>query len=580
MFGKKNKKTKQEKPRRMSIRLKILVPTTVLLVAVCALLGYNSYSSFQKNLLDMGVEEAVMAAGVTLASLDGDVVATLKKGSESSPEYKQVQDYLRKMQKQCGIAFLYTVYADGSNLYYGVDLDEDAAAPGDEYAESYDSLKDAFMGKDIVEHYIDRSEDGDVITVYKPIKTKSGQVVGVLGCDYDASHIVESLNKAVKRTVQITLICMIIAGFLLNLVVIGIVGGLRKVNGKVYELVHNEGDLTQKLDVHSGDELELIAGNINQLLEYIRGIMVRIDENSGHVMDGAVQMVDNLNQAKEGIVDVSATMEQMSAGMEETTASLTHIKEAVDNIYKLEENMSGQAVKGQEHSAEMEQRAAQTRRDALSSQQEAKEATEEISRVLRQKIEQSRTVEQISVLTDNIIEITDQTNLLALNASIEAARAGEAGKGFAVVAGEIGQLANDSAHAAEAIRQVSASVIEAVNALSDTAEEMIRFANTTAVNGYNGLVEISHRYNEDADQTNEIMKEFAANSEDLYKRMDEIKTSMEAVNIAVEESAQGTADISEVAVKLSSTVGNLEKEADNNRKVSEELSGEVGKFKL
>jgi len=51
-------------------------------------------------------------------------------------------------------------------------------------------------------------------------------------------------------------------------------------------------------------------------------------------------------------------------------------------------------------------------------------------------------------------------------------------------------------------------------------------------------------------------------------------------HIAVEESAQGTADISEVAVKLSSTVGNLEKEADNNRKVSEELSGEVGKFKL
>lgn len=580
MLGKKNKRRKQEKPRRLSIRLKILVPATILLVAVCALLGYNSYARFQETLLDMGGEEAVMAADVTLASLDGDVVATLKKGSESSPEYKQVQDYLRKMQKQCGIAFLYTVYADGSNLYYGVDSDEDAAAPGDEYAESYDRLKDAFSGKEIVEHYIDRSEDGDVITVYKPVKTKSGQVVGVLGCDYDASHIVESLNKGVRRTVQITLICMIIAVFVLNLVVIGIVGGLRKVNGKVYELVHNEGDLTQKLDVHSGDELELIAGNINQLLEYIRGIMVQIDENSGHVMDGAVQMVDNLNQAKEGIVDVSATMEQMSAGMEETTASLTHIKEAVDNIYKLEENMSGQAVKGQKHSVEMEQRAAQTRQDALSSQQKAKEATEEISRMLRQKIEQSRTVEQISVLTDNIIEITDQTNLLALNASIEAARAGEAGKGFAVVAGEIGQLANDSAQAAEAIRQVSASVIEAVNALSETAEEMIQFANTTAVNGYNGLVEISHRYNEDADQTNEIMKEFAANSEDLYKRMDEIKTSMEAVNIAVEDSAQGTADISEVAVKLSSTVGNLEKEADNNRKVSEELSGQVDKFKL
>ena len=128
MLGKKNKRMKQERPRKMSIRLKILVPATVLLVAVCALLGYNSYSRFQENLLDMGVEEAVIAAGVTLSSLDGDVVAMLKKGSESSPEYTQVQDYLRKMQKQCGIAFLYTVYADGSNLYYGVDSDEDASS--------------------------------------------------------------------------------------------------------------------------------------------------------------------------------------------------------------------------------------------------------------------------------------------------------------------------------------------------------------------------------------------------------------------------------------------------------------------
>ena len=44
---------------------------------------------------------------------------------------------------------------------------------------------------------------------------------------------------------------------------------------KIYEIVHNEGDLTQKLDIHSGDEMELIAGNVNALLEYIRGIMLK-----------------------------------------------------------------------------------------------------------------------------------------------------------------------------------------------------------------------------------------------------------------------------------------------------------------
>lgn len=67
---------------------------------------------------------------------------------------------------------------------------------------------------------------------------------------------------------------------------------------------------------------------------------------------------------------------------------------------------------------------------------------------LNEKIAKSKSVEQIEILTSNIIEITEQTNLLALNASIEAARAGEAGRGFAVVADEIGKLAGNSADAA------------------------------------------------------------------------------------------------------------------------------------
>ncbi len=98
-------------------------------------------------------------------------------------------------------------------------------------------------------------------------------------------------------------------------------------------------------------------------------------------------------------------------------------------------------------SQEMESRASGANDAAEEGQKKAKIETEKMAASLNEKIAKSKSVEQIEILTSNIIEITEQTNLLALNASIEAARAGEAGRGFAVVA-EIGKLAGNSADAA------------------------------------------------------------------------------------------------------------------------------------
>lgn len=61
---------------------------------------------------------------------------------------------------------------------------------------------------------------------------------------------------------------------------------------------------------------------------------------------------------------------------------------------------------------------------------------------------------EISEFANTIAGITSQTNLLALNASIEAARAGEMGRGFSVVAQEVGQLANNSKQASDAITEI------------------------------------------------------------------------------------------------------------------------------
>lgn len=566
--------------RGLTIRAKILIPSIIIVVLVCGLMGYNSYTRFEESMVRMGVEEADMAATIVVDSLDANLVSEVTVGSEGTQVYQNLQGDLRKKQKACGIAFLYTLYTDGKKVYYGVDSDEDAAKVGDEFADSYAELEPVFGGKEYIQDYIDHTEDGDLITVYKPIEDNAGKVVAILGCDYDASSIAAELQEAVVRTLQIGGICLLLAILILTIIVSRITKGLMQVNAKIYDLVHNEGDLTQKLDVRSGDELELIAGNVNELLAYIRKIMIGISSGSMRLMSTSRKMVDHVSSADESITDVSATMQEMSAAMEETTSSLNQITEAIDEIYLSVERIAGNADAGKVSSQEMESRASEANDAAAEGEKKANIETEKMAASLNEKIAKSKSVEQIEVLTSNIIEITEQTNLLALNASIEAARAGEAGRGFAVVADEIGKLAGNSADAAAKIRQVSAEVIQAVDELAEGSQQMIEFVRNSTEEGFGGLVATSENYATDANAMRAMMEQFAQTAEELRSTMDGIRESISAVNIAVEESAKGIAGVSESSVQLTGNVNDIQSEASDNNGIAEDLATEVGKFKL
>lgn len=566
--------------RGLTIRAKILIPSIIIVVLVCGLMGYNSYTRFEESMVRMGVEEADMAATIVADSLDANLVSEVTVGSEGTQVYQNLQGDLRKKQKACGIAFLYTLYTDGKKVYYGVDSDEDAAKVGDEFADSYAELEPVFGGKEYIQDYIDHTEDGDLITVYKPIEDNAGKVVAILGCDYDASSISAELQRAVVQTLQIGGICLLLAILILTIIVSRITKGLMQVNAKIYDLVHNEGDLTQKLDVRSGDELELIAGNVNELLAYIRKIMIGISSGSMRLMSTSRKMVDHVSSADESITDVSATMQEMSAAMEETTSSLNQITEAIDEIYLSVERIAGNADAGKVSSQEMESRASGANDAAAEGEKKANIETEKMAASLNEKIAKSKSVEQIEVLTSNIIEITEQTNLLALNASIEAARAGEAGRGFAVVADEIGKLAGNSADAAAKIRQVSAEVIQAVDELAEGSQQMIEFVRNSTEEGFGGLVATSENYATDANAMRAMMEQFAQTAEELRSTMDGIRESISAVNIAVEESAKGIAGVSESSVQLTGNVNDIQSEAADNNGIAEDLATEVAKFKL
>lgn len=572
----------KQKTRRLSIRIKILIPTNLLMLAICVILGVSAYRSINTGMVSVGVEEARMAGKIAVSVIDGDLVSELTPGCEETEGYQALLTSMREVQKGFGIAYLYTLYTDGKQVFYGVDTDESElqAKVGQTFEKSYEQLKGTFAGEDFVQDYIDHSEYGDVISIYMPVRNSAGQIVGAIGCDYDASNIVKKLNGTVEEVIIITLICMVFALILLNVIVGPIMGNLRRVNQKIYDLVHSEGDLTQKLEITTGDEMELIANNVNTLLEHICGIMLNIAANSKQLQASSQNVVENLSKAEMNITDVSATMEEMSAAMEETSASLNQVNDAVENVYESIGTISDSAGEGKASSYKIMEKAAEIYDKAVEEQSGAKQQAQEMAAEVNEKIEKSKAVEQISILTSNIISITNQTNLLSLNASIEAARAGEAGKGFAVVADEIGKLATNSAETAVQIQQVSAGVIEAVNELAKKAGMMLEFMDETAMKGYEKLLETSGSYRNDVGEMNRMMQSFADESDQVKSSIDQIKESISAVNIAVEESAKGITNVTEMAVDLTGSVGDIENEANSNMNVANQLNEEVNKFKL
>lgn len=573
---------KRGKTRGISIRAKILFPASVVIILLGVVLGMNSYRRIKEGLVAMGVEEAQMAAIISTKVIDGEQVAELSAEKKDSAEYKALLEAMLGIKKDCGIKYLYTLYTDGNQVYYGIDADESEHANdfGAVFSVPYQELKSVFEGEMYVQDFIDSTDDGDLISAYMPLTDSSGKVSCIVGCDYDASGVVKHLRSALERVTQISLICLLIALAVLNFVVSKVIKSLRKVDGKIYELVHNEGDLTQTLDVHTGDEMEMIAGNVNQLLQHIRKIMLNIRENSENLKESSRTVSARLSNAETEIADVSSVMEQMSAAMEESSASLDQINESIRQIFQAIESIYQQAQKGSGFSDGIMKTASEVHHRAVEEKQDAVLRVADMAESVQRKIEKSKDVEQIRELTKNIINITEETNLLALNASIEAARAGEAGKGFSVVADEIGKLAMNSAASATEIQNVTDNVIRTVDELAAEAEEMITFMNVTAIGGYEKLLETSESYQSDAGDMNDMMQHFAAKSESLKGNMNEIKQALEDVKIAVGESALGITHVAETAVRLTGNVGDIGKEADSNLDTASQLNVEVGKFKL
>lgn len=573
----------RHKTRKLSIRAKVLVPTAVMVAIICCCMALLFKTRMENDMISTGADIAVYVGSLAEDKINGNLLEKLVPGGETSASYKAVVNGMTDTIKDSVIKYMYTLYAENGKVYYGVDVDaENRQSIGTEFSEPYSLLKPVFEeGKVVKSDYIEKADgDTSIISAYVPVYNNKMKIVGAIGCDYEAGSIVTAVNETMRNVVVIGVAFFLAAVVLFSLIISRITKNLWNVDDRIYDIVNSNGDLTQTVQIRTGDEIESIAVHVNELLAYMRQIMTSISDNSNHLNESSENVVFHLKDTQASVSEVSSTMEEMTATMEETSSSISRINESVNEVFEFIEQINSRSRDGGVLSDEIKESAQKIQANAISEQEAAKQQTKEITESVHTKIEQSKAVEKIGELTANIINITDQTNLLALNASIEAARAGEAGKGFAVVADEIGKLASDSASAAEQIQEVSAVVVKAVNALAQEASRMVKFVEEVAMKGYSDLVRTSEEYNEESGKINGMMQVFSDQAQQLQNNMDEIRQVMETVNHSVEESALGVSRVSEMSANMNDNVKNIEQLAGANRSIAHNLDMEVNKFRL
>ncbi|MGN1206582.1 MAG: methyl-accepting chemotaxis protein [Eubacterium sp.] len=565
---------------KMSIRAKILAGMIICVLIVTNLIGWFFIVQAKNTLLEQCKKTAQSSAKIAAQRIDGDTLDAIHAGDEATDNYKEILSELRDFLAGEDIKYIYTMRMNGDKLEFIVDADtEEGAAIGEEY-EIYDEIAEAFKGEVTVDAEMTSDEWGDFYSSFAPIYNSSDQIIGIVGVDCSATAIRTQQNSFIKQFLFIELIGLIVA-IILSLIISGVLSkSVSAIAGKMSELAMKEGDLTQKISVKSSDEVGDIANSLNVFLENLREIIQNVGLSEKKLLNNSDHVNNIVTSSANAVSKVNTTMKDMEDKVLEMSDLVHKIAENAENNNNRMTSVVNETKAKAEYIGKVGDKAEKLEQDALVARERIEETIQRIGKTLEENIEESKKVEHVQQLTNQILEIAEQTNLLALNASIESARAGESGKGFAVVAREISNLAEQSSRAAGEIQKINVFVVNIVNKLAEASFELLNFVKVNAISDYDTLVLTGKEYAKDA-------QDFKNQIEEFEGYIHEVQQSMERIHCYVNDIMNGFNNQKEEVLVNSQYISQIDEEfteivnaVQSNKIIVDELEKIISQFKV
>lgn len=406
----------------------------------------------------------------------------------------------------------------------------------------------------------------EITTLIANTNSRAGEAREQLAQVYQTSLVRNGFTIVLSLVVLVaSLICV------LFLLIRPITATSKQIRNIIADIDRNEGDLTKRVKIVSIKEIAELGNGFNTFMDKLQGILKLIIENSNKIEKVVNEVQESVHTSNDNAADLSAVTQELSATMEEVGNSANAINKNVDSVRNEVDEIADKSNEINDYTKEMKVSAEKMENDAKTNMDETRIKVQDILGVMNQAIEDSKSVDQVNGLTDEILSISSKTNLLALNASIEAARAGVAGKGFAVVADEIRQLADLSRETASRIQDINGVVTNAVYNLAGNANNVVEYLNESILPEFENFVESGVQYKEKATYIEETMNAFTEKTDALKNEMNEIATSIRTITEAIEEGAEGVNGAAESTQMLVGDIDNINCRMDENEQIARTL---------